>query len=198
MVRKAPDVGDWSGLCELRRDVERSLASSCRDRSELDDLVQETLLRAARFRTTLQDGSRLRSWLLRIGWNVMRDHLRRERRARSNEVGEDELLEIEGREESPGAAPLFDPVAIGGREFDREDLLGLLRALVPELPESDRALLDAYYGRGLGCQGTALCLGISTQTIKMRLFRMRRRLRRELQRRAMLSLPSSRGQEAVA
>jgi len=199
MVKRVPDSGDWSGLSELREDVERALARSCRDRNELDDMVQETLLRAATFRRSLQDHARLRPWVLRIARNVMRDHIRRERRLRRAEIGEALLTEIAGRELAPSLAKVSEPVAIGARTYDGEDVLDILRGILAGLAGDDRKLFEAYYGEGLGCRCAAGRLQVSTQTVKMRLFRLRRKLRRALHKHSQLGLaPLSRSAEAVA
>jgi len=154
----------------------------------LDDLVQETLMRAARFRTSLQDADRLRSWVLRIAWNVMRDHVRRERRFRRAEGGDEALFEVEGREQAPGLAAGLTCVTIAGRQFDREDVLTLLDRLWPELSSADRDLFDIYYTRGVGCRRAAQELEVSVQTVKMRLHRLRGRVRRALLKRSKLDI----------
>ena len=177
-------------MIELKPDVERTLARSCRDHNELDDMVQETMLRAARFRSTLHDRSRLRSWVLQIAWNVMRDHVRRERRLNRLDVGDGFLDEVAGPESSPAKLMACVPIKLGAHEFDREDILGALGDLLPELSAVERRLYEAYYVNGLGCRRSAECLGLTVQTIKMRLFRLRKKLHRELLRCSMLGLSS--------
>lgn len=199
MVKRAPNPGDWRGLSELRLDVERTLARSCRDKSELDDMVQETLLRAATFRRSLHDHSRLRPWVMRIAWNVMRDHVRRERRLKRADVSEDFLAEVEGRESAPSHLPESPGVRIGGLVYDGEDVLRLLCDLLPQLSAREFELFQAYYGEGLGCRNAAHRLDVTTQTVKMRLFRLRRKLRRTLNKQSQLGLsPRSTDAEAVA
>lgn len=185
MIEISPAASDWSGLEDLRADVERTLRRSCRDANELDDLVQETFIRAARFRSGLQSSDRLRSWVLRIAWNVLRDHIRRQRRARTVEVADEVLLEVEGREQPPGESPQTQFSTPGG-PVERGELVELLSALLPGLRADERALLEGYYVRGLGCAGSGAQLGISAEQAKMRLFRLRKRIRRELLRRTSL------------
>jgi RNA polymerase sigma-70 factor (ECF subfamily) len=198
MIEIGPAPEDWSGLEDLRADVERTLRRSCRDANELDDLVQETFMRAARFRSGLQSCERLRSWVLRIAWNVLRDHIRRQRRARTVEVGDEFLLEVEGREPTPGEAPQ-ERFSIGGALVDRAELAQLLVDLMPGLRAEERTLLEGYYVEGLGCAGAGAGLGISPEQAKMRLFRLRKRLRRELLRRTSLRRRAiEAGREVVA
>jgi len=180
MVTRAPRQGDWRGLSELRKDVKRTLARSCRDESELEDMVQETLLRAATFRPSLHDRERLRPWVLRIAWNVMRDHVRREQRLRRTDACEEILAELVAAE--PESA--LSEISLGDGSMDADELLEVLRGLLSGLSEVEQQLYAAYYGDGLGCRQAALILDVSTQTVKMRLFRLRRKLQRGLQREA--------------
>ena len=193
MVQQTPRVDDWRGLSELRLDVERTLSRSCRDHSELDDLVQETLLRAASFRRGLVDTERLRSWVLRIAWNVMRDHVRHEHRLRRSEMSDELLLQLESTATSDLAPEPASDVEIGGEDYDSDEVLALLRGLLTDLPLDDRRLYESYYTEGLVCSAAARQMNVTTQTVKMRLYRMRARLKRGLQKRAALILTPCHG-----
>ena len=196
-MNEAPAVYAWRGLEQLRPDVERTLHRNCRDSSEVDDLVQETFLRAARFRRGLSDPACLRAWVLRIAWNVLRDHIRRERRISRADVSEDFLLDLEGRETPPGDPGPPQEIDIGDRAVDSDDLLAWLADLVEELPAAERALVDIYYHKERGCAGLGRHFGVPAQTVKMRLFRLRRRLRRALRRQVSL-LPTGAAREVIA
>jgi RNA polymerase sigma-70 factor (ECF subfamily) len=199
MVRKPLERSDWRGLSELRGDVERSLARSCRDSNELDDLVQETLLRAARYRKGLLETTCLRSWVIRIAWNVLRDHIRRERRMAKVELTDDLLSQLETMEEAGCSHPGTGDVAILGLPYDYEDVVGVLQVLLEGLPLEDRHLIESYYDPDRGCASTAACLSVTTQTIKMRLYRLRRKLRNGMQKQAALALsPCHPGLEVMA
>ena len=191
MVTRAPRKGDWRGLSELRMDVKRTLARSCRDESELEDMVQETLLRAATFRHSLLDRERLRPWVLRIAWNVMRDHVRREQRLRRSDACEEILAELVAAEPESAEFSLADGA------MDSDEMLGVLRGLLSGLSEVEQQLYTAYYGDGLGCREAALLLDVSIQTVKMRLFRLRRKLRGGLKREACRRARVGVGFEAV-
>ena len=56
----------WTGLAEMEPLVRVYARRRCKDSHELDDIVQETLLRAARYRPRLLDGQKLKGWTLRI------------------------------------------------------------------------------------------------------------------------------------
>jgi RNA polymerase sigma-70 factor (ECF subfamily) len=167
------------------------LRARCRDDHEVDDLVQDTLLRAARYRPSLADPERLRGWTLSIAGNVLRDHMRREGRWSRTESEDSPLEELVGRDEPPGHGE--DPVwtlapdtAVG-----QETVLRHLEAAVGELGARDRCLLVAYYGGEGGCTDAGSACGIAPELVKVRLFRARRRLERAL-RRSLATLPLAR------
>jgi len=92
----------WSGLAEMRPVVQAFLFRRCRDESEAEDIVQDTLIRASRYRGSLSEAKCLRPWLMRIALNVLRDHVKRERRLPRVEADHEILDRLEGREDVPG------------------------------------------------------------------------------------------------
>lgn len=172
---------DWTGLEDLRPLLRRCLAPRCRDESEADDIIQETLLRAARYRKSLADPTRLRPWAVRIALNVLRDHLRCERRLPRSEDPDDVLDSIEGREPAPGEARDDVHVALVGEVLEREHALHHLHAAVATLRQEDRVVLRSYYTDGGHCADTARVCEIAPTLVKVRLFRARKRLLRVIE-----------------
>ena len=70
----------WNGLEDLRPVLANRLRTRCRDENELDDLIQETFLRAARYRASGGEPRRLTGWLVSIARNVQHDAISRDRR----------------------------------------------------------------------------------------------------------------------
>jgi len=184
MIECALTARAWSGLADLRPDVELTLSRECLDRNDLDDLVQETLLRAARFRGGLKDPAALRPWVLRIAWNVMREFRRGKGRRRCIEVPDEYFQGVVGGESTPGGGPEPERVPVGDRVFESDELLFLLTDACRALAPGERALLDAFYGGDADCREVGDRLGLGAHSVKMRLFRLRRRLRRTLTQRA--------------
>lgn len=174
------EPGAWSGLEPLRDDVRFRLLRSCRDVNEVEDLVQETLIRAAHFRSSLNDRASLRGWVMRIARTVLCDHVRRETRLRGVERAEEVLGSIESRESRLEAEDPSFCVRLGGRELDSSELSLLLGDVLSKLSPLERGLLEAYYLDGLGVGETAARVGLTAECAKMRLYRLRGRLKREL------------------
>src|SRR6266699_3701319 len=78
--------GDEQAAAELvrrhARALARFLASAGAPNADLDDLVQETFIRAFRGVDRFRGQCRFRTWLLTIGGNVLKDAVRRARRAK--------------------------------------------------------------------------------------------------------------------
>ncbi|MFN0007125.1 MAG: RNA polymerase sigma factor [Planctomycetota bacterium] len=167
-------TGSWSGLVELRPALRRFVARRCRDEGEAEDIVQEALIRAWRYRGSLLDASRLRPWLLRIALNVFRDHVRREKRLPRVDVEPELFDRLEGREDVPGEPRVELEGAFVGRPRVIDHLVDARDAMrVP-----DRALLHSYYDAGRSCSETAQVCEIPVHLVKVRLYRARHRLRR--------------------
>jgi len=85
--------GDEQAAAELvrrhARALARFLASAGAPEADLDDLVQETFIRAFRAVGRFRGQCRFRTWLLTIGGNVLKDAGRRAKRAKVVPLGED-------------------------------------------------------------------------------------------------------------
>jgi RNA polymerase sigma-70 factor (ECF subfamily) len=178
----------WTGLAELRPVVSRFLARRCRDDSEAEDIVQEALLRAFRYRGGLSNPARLRPWLLRIALNLLRDHVRRERRLPCIDVDPDLFERIEGREGVPGESREDLHVQLDGAVVEKPRALVHLCDAKEELRTRDRTVLDSHYEAGRSCRETAFVCEIPPCLVKVRLFRARKRLQRVLRSRLSMDL----------
>jgi RNA polymerase sigma factor (sigma-70 family) len=168
----------WSGLQDQRPIVLRFLARRCRDEHEAEDLAQETLLRAARYRKGVSHNGRLGSWLVQIAANVLRDHARREGRGPLSGCEEGWIDLVEDPQPGPGESGRVGTVPFGDHLVDVDDALLDLQAATTRLMEHDRAVLSAYYGAGECTRTAAAECGIQPSLVKVRLFRARRRLER--------------------
>jgi RNA polymerase sigma-70 factor (ECF subfamily) len=144
----------------LRPAIRATLARRGRAWNEIDDIVQETLLRAARYRHSLADPERLKPWVLRIALNVMRDSARRELR----------LPRIERGEEL----------------FEQNVVLQHLSESLEAMSPIDRSVLDLFYSSEEGTRTTAAVCELPPVLVKVKVYRARRRLTRTLRRRLSL------------
>ena len=164
----------WDGLPEHIDELRAYLTPRVRDEHELEDIVQEALIRAARYRTRLEHPERLRFWLLRIARNVLNDWLHRELRFTRHG---DELLELqEGREGEPGEDELDPEVSVEGGTLQQSEVIADMRRALEEMSGGDRELLREYYSGPGCCRTTGFACGVDPRLVKVRLFRARKRL----------------------
>jgi len=126
---------------------------------EGEDLVQETWIRASERLDRFQWRSTFSTWLLGIGLNVVRDHLRRRSRSRSAPTGRS-----------------LDPP---GQHTDHAIRIDIERA-ISMLPDENRLVLVLHDVEGIKHQEIAERLEIPVGTTKSRLFRARRLIRERL------------------
>jgi RNA polymerase sigma factor (sigma-70 family) len=174
-------VEGWNGVGDLSGFLRRVVGPRCRDENEVDDVVQETCLRAARYRRGLADEQMLRPWAARIALNVLAARARRRREAEERTIGEAHRLLAPEPEED---AALF--LRVGPWLIERGVAVRALGRSVAELHAGDRRLLGAFYGAGESCRHAARVCETTPLLAKVRLYRARQRLARLLRRRIAL------------
>jgi RNA polymerase sigma-70 factor (ECF subfamily) len=172
----------------LRRQAERLYRIGlgfCKNHADAQDLVQETLLRAHRYRDRFEGRSDINTWLYRIAARVCM----RMRRRRAGQPAH-----MESIEEDPAFVEknIVDIDALARRQAEDHDLaedLERLQEAIVYLPEPFRIVLVLKEIAGLSIEETAQALNLKPQTVKTRLHRARMRVRDRLVRR----LPSKPG-----
>jgi RNA polymerase sigma-70 factor, ECF subfamily len=146
-----------------------------RNPADAEDLVQETYLRAFRFRDRFATGSNLRAWLFKILTNTAISRFRHT----SRESGDASLDEMD-------ESDLYARIAQGGRGESAEDeLLSAVldvdvRQAIDELPEPFRLAVVLSDVEGFTYKEIADMLDVPLGTVMSRLFRGRRILRKRL------------------
>lgn len=147
--------------------------SLIRNEQDAADLVQETYLRALRFRHRFQPGTNLRAWLFRILRNAFIDAYWRGRR----ETVMADLEEGDTLTPASNGEQLFRRERGPGQRLLRLDLQDALE----QLPEPFRTAILLSDVHGLSGKEITEIMGCPENTVKTRLFRGRRLLRDLLQ-----------------
>jgi RNA polymerase sigma-70 factor (ECF subfamily) len=159
---QAARAGDHHAFAQLLRrydDRMRGLAYKLlADRSKMDDVLQESYLKAYRALGRFKDGSEFGTWLYKITYNTCIDELRRSRRA---PVGD---AEIEPASSRPGPE----------RQVTAADQV---RRALAELPPDQRLTVVLVDGEGFDNATAAKILGVAPGTVASRLHRARNALR---------------------
>jgi RNA polymerase sigma-70 factor (ECF subfamily) len=142
------------------------------DRSEADDLLQETMLRVHRARATYLGGANALHWAFAIARSVHLDRLRYRRRrpedlGSANDAAEHARLPIDDRN-SPEAAMLA------------RDLVAIVTTELARMSEKNRAAYVLLKEEGLSVKAAAAVLGTTAQVVRQRAHRAYEQLRRAL------------------
>jgi RNA polymerase sigma-70 factor (ECF subfamily) len=153
----------------LRRhqaDITRILWRFTRRPADLDDLVQDVLLRVLRNLGQWRQDKPFQHWLRRITVNVGRDYCRRGAVARKW---------VQEPSADPDA-PAPEAVESSADPADRA-AAAEVRSYLVQLPPNERVLLTLHYLEGWDFQHIGELLGWSAPVTKLRAFRARQRLR---------------------
>ncbi|MEI9963214.1 MAG: sigma-70 family RNA polymerase sigma factor [Limisphaerales bacterium] len=142
-----------------------------RDPQRLEDLAQETFIKAWRGLERFDGRAPLEHWLSRIAVRVAIDHLRRNRRAHDEialpELGEDALDWLQGEDD--------------GNELAADTAREILAAAMRELSPADQALITLQEIEGHSLKEIAALLDISGVAARVRAMRARAKLKNALE-----------------
>jgi RNA polymerase sigma-70 factor (ECF subfamily) len=154
-------------VADLRTWLEEGYASSVRtaylilgNRLDAEDAVQESFLRAWKFRASLSSDSSFKPWLYRVVVNTCNSKLRKEIPHRARRSREDELA---------GVASIDDPMAGVALSND-------LMTALNDLPTHLRIVIVLRYYADLSERDIATAIGRQPGTVKSRLSDARARL----------------------
>ena len=166
----APD--DFAGV--VRRHQSRVFAILHRyerDAHKVEDLAQETFVKAWRALGQFDGRAPLEHWLSRIAVRVALDHLRREKRRRNEiglpELGEDVLDWLRRDEEN--------------RELDSRTAAEILDLAMRDLSPADRIVITMQEIEGRSVKEISAAIGASGVAVRVRAMRARVKLKRALE-----------------
>lgn len=167
-----PDDFESTALPHLDA-VARFALSLTRDRSDADDLVQDTYLRAFRGWRTFRPGSDARRWLFAICRNAfLRTRRRRAVFVESDDGDVDAMPAVQSHLQAmrEGLGDLFDLI----------DVQPAIERAVGQLPEPHHSILVLVDLEGHSYEDAAAVLDIPIGTVRSRLFRARRMIQESL------------------
>jgi RNA polymerase sigma-70 factor (ECF subfamily) len=129
----------------------------------VEDAVQTGLIRAHAYLRRNGEVSNLSAWLRRVVYNCATDLLERERKSR------------------PEFDRIAEPAAAESDRLERHELRALVAAAISRLGEPYREPLRMHYLDGLESKEIAIRLHDNLNSIKSRIARGRRELRRRLE-----------------
>lgn len=149
--------------------------------SEAEDLTQEVFVKVARALPGFRGESQLSTWLYRIATNAAVDRLRSPSFQRmapielSDNPFQEEKADVEDRDVWTGEkTPSVE------QQLVRKEMNECIRDFIAKLPENYRTVLVLSELEGLQNKEIAEILGVTLETVKIRLHRAREKLKEEL------------------
>ena len=169
-------AGDLDAFSQVYADHERHVFRYAyhllSHREDADDVKQETFLRAYKAMPGFRSECSLRTWLLRICANLCRDKIKS--RERHKEVLYDPQTTPEQIMDDGNA---IDPHQAAERSQMTDTLMRALRGM----PAGQREIIILRDVEDLSYDEIAEVIGCSRASVKLRLFRARRRLRERVE-----------------
>jgi RNA polymerase sigma factor (sigma-70 family) len=154
------DPAAFTALVVRSRGTVESVLERMLPRDEVEDLMQEALLRAYLGLSQLRDPERFASWLCGIAVNLAKMRLRRR-------AFQPSLIAAGG-------------VSTAAVDLEERELLKVVQDAVALLPPGQRDVVLMHYIDDLSCEEIGRLLGTTPGAVRVRLHRARAQLRREL------------------
>jgi RNA polymerase sigma-70 factor, ECF subfamily len=162
------DEGAFQELVNRYKDLVFALiARTVQDRSRAEDVSQDVFLRVHRGLPYFRGEARLSTWIYRIVMNVCQQ----ERQGRPPAIVS---LDDEGSRGQPATSTR-------DRQFSDLELRDRLEKAIARLPANYRLLIAGHYLEGLQYEDLADAMQLPLGTVKTRLYRAKRQLRRLLE-----------------
>ncbi len=147
-----------------------------KDEDTVYDILQDSYLKAFSHLDRFEGSEKFTPWVRRIATNTARDWLKKKRPLLFSELstGEDtdvpiEELFLDEREEH-----------MPERVLDQAETTRLIREILEELPEDQRAVIGMYYYEGLSIREIAAAMGVTESAVKSRLLYGRRKIEKKV------------------
>jgi RNA polymerase sigma-70 factor (ECF subfamily) len=172
-------------VTKYQRKVVRLLSRIVRDPAEVDDVAQETFIKAYRALANFRGESAFYTWLYRIAINTAKNHLA----ARGRRVPTSTDAEIEDAEHFEEATSLRDTATPEAMLLTKQVGEAVNRA-IERLPEDLRTAIVLREIEGLSYEEIASAMNCPIGTVRSRIFRAREAVAEEL--RPLLDISSER------
>ena len=171
----ARELADFDSVVQLYQPgIVRYVLACLRDRDAAETLTQECLLRAYQARDRFRGDASVKTWLMRIAVNLVRDHLSNARLKfwrHTQRAGVDLSLAeswVPDRHSTPEAAALA------------KQQVAAIWSAASELPEKQRMVLLLRFVEDMDILEIVAATGLKEGTVKVHLFRALQTLRRRM------------------
>ena len=176
----AARIGDQDAISALYEKtyskVYYTIKSIIKDEDAVLDIVQDTYIKAFAHLDSFQDGTNFLAWVRQIAANTARDWLKKKRPMLFAELrsGDGQDTPIEELFPDERSENLPDQV------IDQKETKRLIREIIEELPEDQRAAIGMFYYEEMSVKEIAAAMGVSESAVKSRLMYGRNKIEQKV------------------
>lgn len=178
LIQKARS-GDQSAITDLYQQTYDqayyTVRSMIRDEDEVLDILQDSYIKVFSHLDSFE-GDKFTAWVRQIAANTARDALKKKRPLLFSELEQDNGTDIpvEERFEDDNTEHLPEYV------IDRDETSRLIREILDELPEDQRAAIGMYYYEEMSVKEIAAAMNATENAVKSRLLYGRRKIEKKV------------------
>lgn len=168
--------GDLAAYDEIVRRYQQSIAAGlyrfCGNHADLEDLVQETFIRAYNKLHKWVPKASLLSWIRKIGYNLSYDYLRKQKRNPLANRSDEQISEDQADRSKNFEIP-DDSTTVDQQNSDND----LVKWLLSQLRVDEAMVISMFYIDQLSIQEIADRTGWSLSKVKVKAYRTRKKLK---------------------
>lgn len=164
-------------VVKYQRKLARLLSQFIHDAAEVEDVTQETFIKAYRSLSSFRGDSAFYTWLYRIGINAAKNFLVAQKRRASTTINEFDIEAAENFEEGSQLRELSTPE----NELMSKQIAQTVHQALQALPEELRSAITLREIEGLSYEEIASIMSCPTGTVRSRIFRAREAIADKLQ-----------------
>ncbi|TDI75972.1 MAG: RNA polymerase sigma factor RpoE [Betaproteobacteria bacterium] len=164
-------------VVKYQRKLARLLSQFIHDAAEVEDVTQETFIKAYRSLSSFRGDSAFYTWLYRIGINTAKNFLVAQKRRASTTTNEFDIEAAENFEEGSQLRELSTPE----NELMSKQIAQTVHQALQALPEELRSAITLREIEGLSYEEIASIMSCPTGTVRSRIFRAREAIADKLQ-----------------
>jgi RNA polymerase sigma-70 factor, ECF subfamily len=162
-------------VIKYQRKVERLLSRIIRDQSEIEDVAQESFIKAYRALGSFRGDSAFYTWLYRISINTAKNYLISKKRRAPTSTGYD-AEEAENFEDAVGLQDVATPDSV----LMSKQIGEIVNRTIDNLPDELRTAITLREIEGLSYEEIAVIMDCPIGTVRSRIFRAREAVATEL------------------
>lgn len=159
------DTNAFAILVDRYKDLVFTLAlRMLKNREEAEEVAQDTFIKTYKSIETFKGDSKFSTWIYRVAYNTSLDRIKKNRKHLNN---------VEINEFTAHQVVTIDNALDNMEVKEREEAI---QRCIDELPSEESFLLTLYYFDDLSLNEISKIVGITANSIKVKLFRSRKKL----------------------